>query len=338
MPLEIRRRVVVTKHGGPEVLRVVEDRAPAPGPSELRLRVRATGVAFADVYARRGVYPGAPPPPFTPGFDAVGEVDAVGAGVDRRWIGRRVAVLSERGGNATHLCWPASLAVPVPDGVDDAEAAALVLNYVTAHQMLARVAAVPGGGTILMHALAGGVGTAMMELAALSQIRVIGTAGAQNHALVRAHRGEPIDYRREDFVLRARELAPAGVDAAFDGIGGAHLSRSYATLAPRGTLVSFGFQSAVSGSSALATAPTFLRLALLALRPDRRRVRFYAIARRARRRPRELVADLGSLFALLAEGRLRPLIAARLPLERAGEAHAALEAGGAAGKFVLMPR
>ncbi|TNF22476.1 MAG: oxidoreductase [Deltaproteobacteria bacterium] len=340
-PQASHRRVVVSRHGGPEVLEVVEEPLPTPAPGEARVRVRAAGVSSYDLMQRRsGALPGTPRVPFTPGLDVVGEVDAVGDGVTSLAVGQRVAGGSftrDGGGYAEHLCMPAWELVAVPPGVDDAEAVCLVVNYLTAHLMMHRVAAVRRGERALVHGAAGGVGTALLELGGLAGLTLLGTASAAGHDVVARLGATPIDYRDEDFVERARAVTGEGVDVVFDPIGGwRQLWRSHRALRRGGRLVWFGV--AAAPRDGLRVIPASLAMhTLLRLLPDGRR----ALASdhlgkfSLRHRPwyRETLAEL---LGLLAAGALHPVVAARVPLAEAARAHALLERGGHAGKVVLV--
>ena len=335
-----QKQVLLTGVGGPEVLKVVERDVPRPGPGGVRVRVRASGVAFADVLMRHGKYPGVPKPPFTPGYDIVGEVEELGAGVAGIEAGTRVAALTQIGGNAQGVVVPAGELVPVPDGVDAAEAASLTLNYVTAYQMLYRVAKMRPGERILVHGAAGGVGTAMLQLGRLQGLEMYGTASAGKHELVSGLGATPIDYKAEDFVQRTRALTDGGVDAAFDAIGGGHLARSWKTLRRGGRLVGYGASSTVgTGGPATAgiLAGTVGRIALWDALPNGRRAGFYVILGFKKKRPEAFKEDLSLLLGLLAEGKIRPVVAERLPLEEVARAHDLMENSGARGKIVLLP-
>src|SRR5919112_674183 len=243
-----QKQVLLTKKGGPEVLEVVEREVPEPGPGEARVKVLATGVAFADVMMRHGLYPGVPEFPFTPGYDLVGEVEDLGPGVSAVAVGQRVAALTQIGAHAQYVSLPAEELVRVPADVDAAEAASLPLNYVTAHQMLFRVARVRPGERILVHGAAGGVGTALLQLGGLQGLEMYGTASAGKHDLVSGLGATPIDYKAEDFVERVRALTGDGMDAVFDHIGGVHVARSFATLHRGPRLLPYGLSSGlVSG-------------------------------------------------------------------------------------------
>jgi NADPH2:quinone reductase len=329
------RRVVVTRHGGPDVLRVMEEDLPEPKPGEVRVKVEAAGVSAYDLMFRRSrALPGTPKVPFTLGEDVVGVVDKLGEGVSGFEPGQRVAggtfSLGVGGGYAESLCMTASEWVPVPPGVDPVEAVCLVVNYCTAHTMLHHAAKVKEGERILVHGAAGGVGTALLELGGLAGLEMFGTASKHNHELVSSLGATPIDYRTEDFVRRVRELAGDGVDVVFDPIGGAgQLWRSYRTLRKGGRLVWFGV--AATKRRGMRVIPlTLLMRSLLALIPDGRKVPLAPNA------GKYVAQTLPELFHLLAAGRLKPVVAARIPLVEAARAHELLEGGQYAGKVVLV--
>ena len=234
------KRVVVDHYGGPEVLKVVEDDDPRPGPGEVRVRVLAAGVSFTDAQLRAGTYLGGPKPPFTPGYELVGVVEELGPGCSRLREGDRVGALTVWGADAERVCVPETYAVEVPEDLDPAEVVSLVFPYMTAYQLLHRVARVKSGETVLVHGAAGRVGTAVLELGALAGLRLYGTASARDRAAVERLGAVAIDYRNEDFLARVRELTGDGVDVVLDGIGGAVSLRSFRALRPGGRLVVFG--------------------------------------------------------------------------------------------------
>ncbi len=329
------RRVVVTGRGGPEVLRVVEGVVPTPRARQVRIRVEMAGVAFGDVMRRRGVL--APRCPFTPGYDVVGRVDALGDAVTGVELGQHVAVMMPSpgiGGYADHVCVPAKCLVRVPVGVEPADAVALGLNYITAFQLVHRFVPLAAGQSALVHGAAGGVGTALLEIGALAGVRLYGTASAPKHETVRARGATPIDYRNEDFVQRMAELEPRGVDAVFDSIGGAHLARSYQVLGPRGMLVGFGVSGDLAGGmlGVIRGMGVMLRLKL---RPDGKHMRNYAITMSKGASPAHCRADWEKLLAMGAAGDLKPLVAARVPLAEVARAHEMLDTASVAGKVVL---
>ena len=327
-------RVVVSRHGGPEVLQVVEEDLPEPGAGEVRVKVFAAGVSAYDLMHRRsGLLPGTPKVPFTLGLDIVGEVDALGPGVSTVEPGQRVAAgpLSEGGGYAAFVCLPEGELVPVPDGVDSAEAVCVVSDYLTADLMLHEAAKVQRGESILVQGAAGGVGTALLELGSLSELEMYGTASRHNHELVSDLGATPIDYQTEDFVERIRSLTGDGVDVVFDPIGGARqLWRSYQALRKGGRLVWFGV--AATSKYGLRVIPaSLLTRQLLALIPDGKRAPMSPNAGEGEQRE-----SLVALFKLLAAGKIKPVVTERIPLAEATRAHELLERGGHAGKVVLV--
>jgi NADPH:quinone reductase-like Zn-dependent oxidoreductase len=221
----------------------------------------------------------------------------------------------------------------VPDQVSDVEAACLSLNYVSARQML-RMAKLREAGVVLVHGAGGGVGTALVQLARLAGHTVYGTASAGKHAAITRLGAIPIDYRSVDFVEKLRAAVPGGVDAVFDGVGGAHLERSLSVLSSAGRLVAFGFSSALEQGVA-AVHGTFGRVLKQALTPWGPSARFYGIGMPFVSGPQVIVNDLNALLALTAEGAIKPLVAQRLPFSSVVEAHALLEAGSVTGKIVL---
>ena len=331
-------RVVVTRHGGPEVLQVVEEDLPEPRAGEVRVRVLAAGVSAYDLMHRRsGLLPGVPRVPFTPGLDIVGMVDKLGEEVSTVESGQRVAgatfSLGVGGGYAEFICLPAGELVPVPSGVDPAEAVCLVVNYLTAHSALHRTANVRSGERILVHGAAGGVGTALLELGKLAGLEMYGTASKHNHELVSALGATPIDHHTQDFLERIRGLTGDGVDAVFDPVGGAgQLWRSYRALRKGGRLAWFGV--AATKEAGLRVIPlTLLTVFLLKLIPDGKQA---PLARDLGKDNAWYRETLTELLDSLAAGRIKPVVAERIPLVEAARAHELLERGGHAGKVVLV--
>ncbi|MBD0304440.1 MAG: zinc-binding dehydrogenase, partial [Tolypothrix sp. T3-bin4] len=272
------KRILITRHGGSEVLQLIEDELPEPQAGEVRVKILATGVAFTDVLIREGLYPGLPKVPFSPGYEIVGVVDKLGLGISNIQLGQRVVALTVTGGYSEYLCLPATELILVPDSVDAAEAVSLVLHYVTAYQLLHRIAKVKSGDRILIHGAAGGVGTALLELGKLINLEMYGTASKPKHELVSSLGGIPIDYKNEDFRQRINTLTGDGVDVVFDGIGGSHLLSSYQTLRNQGRLINYGFSSALTGKlRILKLGLSFLLLSVLQLLPDGRKAVFYSV-------------------------------------------------------------
>ncbi len=339
-------RIVIIALGGPSVLKPIQEDLPEPGSGEVRIKILATGVAFADVLMRYGLYPNTPPLPFTPGYDVVGIVEKLGDGVSGFTVGQTVAALTKWGGYSQFINLPASELTSVPVGLDPAEAVSLVLNYVTAWQMLHRFAQLQSGQSVLIHGAAGGVGTATLQLGRLAGLDMYGTASRAKHDLVIALGGKPIDYRNEDFVTRVLEwTAGQGVDAALDPVGGTNWWRSYKVLCVRrgqrgGQLIGYGMSSAVAQGkpSKLVGAASFALLALLNFLPDGKSARWYNISTTKKRHPEWFREDLAHLFSLLQEHNIQPLVSERLPLREASRAHELLEHARVSGKIVLLPQ
>ena len=328
----------------PEGLLVQHRPVPTPGKGEVLLQMLATGVSFGDQSMRRGLYPGMPKFPFVPGYDIVGTVTVVGQGVDPSLLGRRVAAVTKTGGWSTHALVAAHSVVQVGEDLDPAEVEALLLNGITAWQMLYRQAKAVRGNTILVHGANGGVANVLVQLARHSGIRVIGTASPRHHDELRKLGVEPVDYADPDLAAALRALAPGGFDAVFDQLGEESFQRSFGLLAPRGTLVAYGLQAQLDepGSPVITFAKVYAKLIGWSLRPNGGRTAvFYnfwggKIIRPAAFR-RRLAGDLTALVELLRAGTITGRVGRRISLVDAAEAMTAAESGTVSGKVVLVP-
>ena len=314
----------------------------------MRVRVLAAGVALPDLMMREGIHPETPPLPFTPGWDLIGTVDRLGDGVAGIEPGRIVAALPISGAYAEFVCMPHRDLVPVPSGLDAAEAVSLVLNYVTAYQMLHRSAKVKPGQRVLIHGAAGGVGSALLQLGRLDALTMYGTCSSRGAAAVSDLGGIPIDYQHQDFIQEIHRLTGDGVDVVFDGIGGSHIWRSRKALRPGGTVVAYGLTASLRGGRLARGRPgrrhRFRGIAIFGLYiaggwllPGRKRVAPYSIQWLKRLRPAWFRQDLIALLDLLQQHKIKPLIAQRFPLVEARHAHESLGKGGLTGKIVLVP-
>jgi NADPH:quinone reductase len=328
------RAVMLTRKGDPktiDALEVVDLPVPEPGPGQIRIRVRATGVGSTDLTVVAGSYRYGPKIPFVPGYEVVGIVDALGPGVEKLHVGQRVAALTVYGGFGEMLVRDAAHFLPVPDGVSDRDAAAVILNYVTAYQAIHRVGKVQAGQTALVTGAAGGVGTAALQLLRLAGVKTYGAASLGKHATLRALGAIPIDYRSGRLDRLVRALEPNGVDLVFDGIGGSTIGPCIGALRPRGHLVAYGFMAATGTLSTLAMFANIL----LGSRLRGRRGRFYGITALYRKDPTAFREDLPKVFALLAEKKIDPMITETFPLLEARKALELLATGSVAGKIVL---
>ena len=340
-------RIIVTHYGGPDALQVIEEECPEPKDGEVRIRVQAAGVSLPDIMAREGVHPETPPVPYTPGWDLVGEVDQLGNGVSGIELGQLVSAMPIHGAYAEFVCLPQRELVPVPSGLDAAEAVSLILNYITAYQMLHRSAKVKPGQRVLFHGASGGVGTALLQLGHLTGLEMYGTCSLRGAPTVSELGGVPIDYRNQDYVKEIHRLTSEGVDAVFDPIGGAHLWHSREALRPGGTVVGYGNTTSLRGEglgldrtgrrNRLHGIPIYaLYIVGGWLLPGRKRIVPYSIQTLKRLKPALFRQDLVALFDLLQQQRIRPLIAQRFPLAQARQAQELLGKGGVIGKIVLV--
>ena len=338
---ETLTEVVLPGLVAPDGLVVRHRPVPVPSKGEALVQVLATGVSFAEQGMRRGRYPGQPKFPFVLGYDLVGTVTAVGAEVDPALVGRRVAAVTKIGAWTTHALVDARDLVPVPADLDPAEVETVVVNGITAWQMLHRKARVRRGQTILVHGANGGVGSTLVQLARHAGVRVIGTAAPRHHDALRQAGVEPIDYHDPRLADRVRALAPGGVHAAFDHLGKRSFERSFGLLARGGTLVAYGTATEVNdtGSVLLNFVRIFARLTWWSVLPNGRRALFYDFWGGSRTRPerfrQRLAADLTSVLRLLADGFLTAHVAARLPLAEAPAAMTLAESRTVYGKVVL---
>ena len=340
-------RIVVTHYGGPDALQVVEEDLPEPKEGEVRVRVLAAGVSLPDVMAREGIHPETPPVPFTPGWDLVGVADRLGNGVSGVEPGQIVAAMPIHGAYTEFICLPQRELVPVPSGLDPAEAVSLILNYVTAYQMMHRSASVRAGQSVLIHGASGGVGTALLQLGRVAGLEMFGTCSPRGASAVSELGAIPIDYQRQDFVKEIHRLAGEGVDVVFDSIGGTHIWRSRKALRSGGRVVAYGLTGSLSGGRLAsgrsggrhrfrAIAIFGLYIAVGWLLPGRKRVVPYSIQTLKRLKPELFRQDLTTLLDLLKQQKIKPLVAQRLPLAEAGHAHELLGKGGVIGKIVLV--
>ncbi len=274
-------------------------------------------------------------------------VDRLGDGVSGIELGQIVAALPIFGAYAEFVCLPQRELVPVTSGLDAAEAVSLVLNYITAYQMMHRSAKVKPGQRVLIHGAAGGVGSALLQLGRVAGLEMYGTCSSRGASAVSDLGGIPIDYREQDFVREIHRLTGDGVDAVFDPIGGSHLWHSRKALRPGGRVVGYGLRPSLRGEGLAAdrpgrrqrfggTARFGLYIAGGWLLPGRRRVVPYSIQWLKRLRPALFRQDLMTLLGLLEQKKIRPVVAQRFPLAEARRAHELLEQGGVTGKLVLV--
>ena len=334
-------QAVIPRYGAPDVFELRTAPDPLPGEGEIRIRVRAAGVNFADVLARLGLYPDAPRPPMVVGYEVVGHVDAIGRMVTGFSEGDRVFALTRFGGYADAVVAPAAQVFHVPESLSDAEAAAVPVAYLTAALALYRMAALNVGETVLVHNAGGAVGIAATQLARLRRATVIGTASAFKHDALRAFGVDhAIDYRTANVAKEVSRLTRGrGVDVILDPIGGRSFTDSYRMLAPLGRLVIFGLSSAAPGErrswwhalGAWAATPRFNPMSLI----NRNRGVFGLQVGHLWNERRQLAPIMDMLMSELAAQRLTPVVSRTFPLEKAAEAHRFIQSRQNIGKVVL---
>lgn len=321
------KAIVVHQLGGPDVLSYQDWRLASPGPGQVALRQTAIGLNFVDTYQRSGLYP--MQTPFVAGNEAAGVITAIGDGVTDLKVGDRVAYQGQVGAYATERLAAADRMVPIPDGIDDRTAAAILLKGLTAYYLLFKTWPVASGETILWHAAAGGVGLLATQWAKSLGATVIGTAGSDNKcALAKAHGCDHvINYNTEDFAVRVRELTSGkGVDVVYDGVGKATFDKSLDCLRPRGLLASFGNASGVVSIPDLTVLSR--KGSLYVTRPTTG----HYLNNRA-----DLLEGARLLFAAVADGAIKVEISRTFPLSKAADAHRALEGRETTGSVVLLP-
>lgn len=335
--MALNRTIQLTCFGGPECLKIIETAIPIPSQSEFRVRVLASSINYTDVLIRKHLYPqtSAKTVPFVMGYDVVGEIDMIGEGVSQFRIGDRVAAMTVTGSNADYLILSdQDVITNVPRDLDPAEAATLILSWMTAYQLLHRSAKVTQGQRVLVHGAAGAVGQALMVLGKLSGLQVWGAARGRHKTLIEEMSATPIDYETQDFAA----VVPGGFDVIFDGIGEDAYRHSLKALARRGLLIAIGFSASVQAKQGLIRILSSIgQLYLRRLLPGGKRAKFYSINAMQFRHPEWYVEDLTHLFELLREKKIHPQVAERIPFDRVAKTHRRLEDGGLVGKVVLCP-
>lgn len=325
------RSVIVPRRGGPEVLQIVENDLRPPRKGEARIRVLAASVSLPDVEARYGRSPFPPKLPFTPGYSVVGEIEAIGQnGILPYKIGDRVAALTVYGGYSEVVYFPVRRLIPVPAALDPAQVVPLILNYIVAYQTMHRVAKVQAGQTALIIGASGGIGTALLQLGRLAGLKLYGLASPGKHAILREYGATPLDYKSGDFVQSLRQIEPDGLDVVFDGMGGEYLGRGFGLLKRGGQWV--GYANPFSRAALLRLLGNLL---WLNLPHTGRKLRLYGTGQ-SYLDMRPFLEDWATLFSLLGQGKIQPVIAARFPILEAAKANALLESGQVTGNIVLL--
>lgn len=322
------KSLVVTRRGGSEAIRIVENDLRPPLEGEARIRVLASPVCQDDVAVRVGNRPFLRKPPYVPGYSCLGVVEAIGEGVSEVSIGERVAALTNYDSHAEMLYWPARSLVRVPASLDPAEAVILILNYLVAYQILNRVARVQSGDRALIVGASGGVGTAFLQLGQLAGLKMYGLASRSKHPTLLKYGATPIDYRTEDVVQVLRQAEPGGVEFVFNGMGQEYFETGMAVLRRGGVLVAYGAPQSFGDFLSLVA-----KLAFYNLLPNGKSIKGYGTHREDIGTFKE---DWRALFELLVERRIEPIVDQRFALLDAVKAYELLQSGKVTGNLVLL--
>ncbi|MBI4617404.1 MAG: zinc-binding dehydrogenase [Planctomycetes bacterium] len=338
------RSLTITKYGPPEVLQLREAPDPEPGEGEVVIRVRASGLNFADIVARLGLYPDAPKPPCVVGYEVAGEIECAGTGVAGRAAGERVLALTRFKGHADRVIVPAAQAIPLPAGMSMEEGAALPVNYLTAYRMIHGTGVLPPGARVLVHMAAGGVGLAAIQLLRLVPgVTIFGTSSASKHEFLRKEGvHHPIDYRTADYAQEVRRIAgEKALHLVLDPLGGKDTKKSYRLLAPNGRLVAFGFANMVGGTTRsvvrvvgqLLSMPRFNPIEMMNSNRTVTGVNLGHLWSETELLGREMAA----LLALHSEGKIRPRVDKVFPLAEGPAAHRYIQERKNVGKVLFAP-
>lgn len=322
--------IMATRRGSPEVLRITEKDLRAPAGGEVRIKILASSVSLPDVQARYSQTPFPPGFPFIPGYSIIGSVDAIGKDVTDVRLGDRVGSLTVNGGYAEFIFLDKDQLIPVPADLDPAEAVTLILNYLVAYQVLHRKAKVRAGDRVLFIGASGGIGTALLQLGRLADLKMYGIASRNKHHILTEMGAIPIDYRMQDFVEIIHKAEPDGLNAVFDGMGGDYLKRAYSVLKRGGIIVEYGNPLSFSGMVSL-----LARMLVYNLLPDGKSVKVYGTnASKFGRRP--FLEDWTALFKLLEDRKIKPVIEKKFPILDAASANELLESKKVIGNIVLV--
>jgi len=343
------RKIVIPRPGRNAKFTLIESEMseselPALQPNQVLVKNEACGVAFADILMREALYPDVDRRDLTPGYDIVGEIVKIGSAVNRLSVGDRVASLTQTGGYADYTVAEESLTVPCPQHLPANQIIAIILNYTTAYQMLTRIARANAGERILVHGVAGGVGSALLELGLELGLTVYGTLSRRKWDALPAHlndhpRFHKLDYQTQPFEETLAREVPGGVDLVFDAIGGSHLKRSYRSMRVGGTVVSYGFSTAIKNGrrnwseaiKGMLHSTTFP----VQLMRDNKTIAGYGIWVYANAHPAWFRNDLTQLIQWLDKGVLKPMVTKQYPLTETAQAQDKVSRSDFPGKVVL---
>jgi len=336
------KQIVITAYGNPAVLKIQEKADPEPSAGEVRVKVKAIGINFADILARKGLYPDAPKPPCVVGYEISGVIEAVGPGVSASLIDSSVLALTRFNGYADKVCVPENSVFAIPKSLDFERSAALPVNYLTAYQLICVMGGLKKGESVLIHNAGGGVGLAALDIARHLEAAIYGTASAAKHSfLIQRGLNHPIDYRSQDFLAAIMELTDKkGVELILDPIGGRSWKKNYQALRSTGRLGMFGVSSLTE--SAMGRIFQFIRL--IAQMPWYNPLRLmnanksvFGVNLGHMWHERDKIAGwMQKILAGVDDGWVRPHVDRTFLFEEAPQAHAYIEARKNIGKTVLV--
>lgn len=326
-------QIVLTKKGDCSVYQTVETELTALKDDEVRIKVLRSGIAWADVMMRIGYYPGKPKFPFVQGYDLIGEIIEIGKNVSEKWLHKRVASLVQWGGYSKYINLPTANLIEVPSNIDLSKAACLLLNYVTAYQLLHRESNVKDDGVILVHGAAGGVGSALLQLARLKNIKVYGTASKAKHNILAENNAYAIDYKTENFEKIIRSKEPEGIDAFYDFNGGNTFDKSFNLLHNKGFGVVYNMMEANSTLDFMLYFTKFF----FKNKFTSKQVKFYSIIKDYEKHFNFYKEDLQTLFTLLETEQINPIIAKEITLDEVPKTHCDFEKNKFVGKIIVIP-
>ncbi len=336
------KQIVITKYGDPDVLKIQERKDPQPSAEEVLIKVKAIGVNFADILARKGLYPDAPKPPCVVGYEVSGTVESAGPGVDASIVGQSVVALTRFNGYSDRVCVPEKAVFTIPESLDFEHAAAIPLNYLTAYQLLYVMGGLKKGESVLIHNAGGGVGLAALDISLHLEATTYGTSSVGKHSfLMERGLNYPIDYRNQDFLSSIMNLTGGkGVEMVLDPIGGNNWKKSYKALRPTGRLGLFGVSTVTDSTM----GRVFQFIKLIAQTPRYNPLRLmnankgvFGVNLGHLWNERDKISGwMQEILKGVEKGWVRPHVDRTFRFEQAGKAHRYIEARKNIGKIVLV--
>jgi NADPH:quinone reductase-like Zn-dependent oxidoreductase len=322
------KSILATARGGPEVLQIVEYDLRPPSPGEARIKILASPVCQDDIAVRRGTRPWLEKTPFVPGYSCVGVVDTIGEGVTNVAVGDRVAALTNFWSHAEYLYWEAKNLIHVPESLDPASAAVLILNYLVPIQVMHTVVQVKPGQTALVVGASGGTGTAFLDLCREAGLKTYGIASGSKREIIDHFGAVPIDYKTQDFMQVLQEMEPDGIDYVFNGMGEEYFPPGMKVLKRNGVLVHYGGPTSMASFRRL-----IIKFIYYNLLPNGKHIKGYGTHTGD---ITKFAGDWNRLFEMLGAGTIKPFIMQTFPLLEAKSANELMESGSVVGNLVLL--